>query len=213
MQTQINRVIMNIWIKYVSVIFFWLFLLLNVEVSAQVRGIDYTMYGKVEGQDTIIVLILDPITIYSKKNIPRFYRNITRLKTAIIVTYPIAKDAEQCLKEMRCNISEMDDKKEIRRYVDSVENELIKRYTPKLKKMTYYQGAILLKLIDRQTGNSGYSLVKEIKNGFSAFFWQAIARIYGANLKTRYAPRGKDFILEDLVLQYEEQLRYNNRKK
>ena len=198
---------MNKWLKYILVVSLVAFLFSNEEVSAQVRGSNYIMYGKVEGNDTVVVIIFDEISIYSKKGIPRFYRNMSRLKLAIIAAYPIAKDAEMQLLNMRRNISKMSDEKEIKRYVDKVEDELIKKYTPKLKKMTFYQGAILLKLIDRQTGDSSYSLVKEMKNGFSAFFWQTIARMYGANLKVKYDPNGKDKILEDFVLQYEAQLR------
>lgn len=166
----------------------------------------YTVSYYTSGVDTVMFVVLDPITVVSKQRRPRFYRNLTRLKKAIIISYPVAKHAEVTLYEMRQKIELMDDEREIKKYVNKVETELKNMYTPVLKTMTFYQGAVLLKLIDRQTSESGYVLLKELRSGFSAFFWQTLARMYGANLKLKYDPYGDDLVMEQLVLHYEREL-------
>ena len=65
--------------------------------------------------------------------------------------------------------------------------------------MTISQGAVLLKLIDRETGQSSYSIIKEYKNGIAAGFWQGIAKFFDNDLKSQYDPEGEDRELEELV--------------
>jgi hypothetical protein len=72
-----------------------------------------------------------------------------------------------------------------------------------LVKLTITQGRILIKLIDRELGHSSYDLVKNLKGGTSAFFWQTIARIFGSNLKTKFDPQGEDKVLNELIVQLE----------
>ncbi|WP_418165095.1 DUF4294 domain-containing protein, partial [Alistipes ihumii] len=72
-----------------------------------------------------------------------------------------------------------------------------------LKKMTLSQGKLLIKLIDRETDQTSYELVKELRGGFRAFFWQSIARLFGANLKDTYDKEGEDMMVEELIRLYE----------
>ena len=65
------------------------------------------------------------------------------------------------------------------------------------------QGRILLKLIDRETGETSYALLKDLKNSFSAVFWQTLARLFGQNLKSEFDPEGEDKLLNDIVLMIE----------
>ncbi len=129
-------------------------------------------------------------------------RKYDRLTNAVRVTYPIAKHAQSKLREMNRVLPSLS-KEEQRKYVKEVEKELKVQYTPILKKMSMYQGVILLKLIDRETGSSSYGLVKEMRGGFSAFFWQGVARVFGANLKLEYDEKGDDKIIEELIKLYE----------
>ncbi len=69
--------------------------------------------------------------------------------------------------------------------------------------MTRSQGKILLKLIDRETEYTSYEIVREFRGGFVAGFWQGVAKIFGANLKTEYDREGDDKMLEQIVLLYE----------
>ena len=81
-----------------------------------------------------------------------------------------------------------------------VEKELLDEYEDDLKKLTITQGRILIKLVDRETGATSYELVKELRGSFSAFFWQAFARIFGSTLKAEYDPYGEDRLIEEIVL-------------
>ena len=65
------------------------------------------------------------------------------------------------------------------------------------------QGKLLIKLIDRETDQTSYELVKELRGGFRAFFWQSIARLFGANLKDTYDKEGEDMMVEELIRLYE----------
>jgi hypothetical protein len=69
--------------------------------------------------------------------------------------------------------------------------------------LTVTQGRILIKLIDRETGNTSYSLVKELRGSLQAFFWQGLARLFGSNLKSEYDANGQDVQIEAIVQQIE----------
>ena len=84
-----------------------------------------------------------------------------------------------------------------------MERQLKKKYTPVLHRMTFSQGKLLIKLIDRETGHTSYALVKELRNGFSAFLWQNVGRIFGMNLKDTYDATGDDQFIEMLIRLYE----------
>ena len=69
------------------------------------------------------------------------------------------------------------------------EKEISDQYTEELKKLTFSQGAILIRLIDRETGNTSYKLVQELRGKLRAFFYQGFARLWGYNLKTEFDPK------------------------
>ncbi len=81
----------------------------------------------------------------------------------------------------------------------TIEDEIYAEWGEDLKELTYMQGEILLKLIDRQTGESSFELLKEFRGNFRAFFYQSFARIFGFNLKERYDPQGRDKEIEYIV--------------
>jgi len=94
-------------------------------------------------------------------------------------------------------------KREREKYVDQAEKEIREEFEKQLMKLTVSQGKMLIKLIDRETGKTSYELVKELKGSFSAGFWQAVARVFGSNLKTEFDADGEDKILDELVTLYE----------
>jgi len=81
---------------------------------------------------------------------------------------------------------------------------LFKDFEGALPKMTISQGAVLLKLIDRETGQSSYSIIRDYKNGIAAGFWQGVAKMFDNNLKSEYDPEGEDKDLEQLVLAWKD---------
>ena len=81
--------------------------------------------------------------------------------------------------------------------------ELKSDFERDLKQLTITQGRILIKLIDRETGNTSYALVKELRGSLQAFFWQGLARLFGTNLKTEFDAAGEDAAIESIVQQIE----------
>ena len=114
--------------------------------------------------------------------------------------YPYARLAGKELKELDDHLARLDNEKEQKAYINQAEKEIMDQFEKEVKKLTVTQGIILVKLIDRETGRTSYQVIKELKGGFTAFFWQGIARIFGNNLKTEYDPDNQDKIMEDIVL-------------
>lgn len=135
----------------------------------------------------------------------RLYRDRSRLERMIAKVYPIAKEANTTLRAMEKKLLTIKGKKQQKEYIKSVEKEVKKKYTPILMKMTTTEGLILLKLIDRETGDTSYELVKELRGGFSAFFWQGVARLFSVNLKSQYDAEGEDQMIEYYIQKYEQQ--------
>jgi hypothetical protein len=93
--------------------------------------------------------------------------------------------------------------KEQRKLYKRAEEELKAQFGEELKALTVTQGHILLKLVDRETGNPTYNIVKELRGTFVAFFWQNLSRLFGYNLKEKYDPQGKDYDIEMIVQRIE----------
>lgn len=85
------------------------------------------------------------------------------------------------------------------RYISAIQKQLFKDFEGSFREMSIQQGAVLLKLIDRETGITPYELIKNYKSGFAAGFWQGVAKLFDNDLKSRYDPTGADRELEELV--------------
>ena len=183
--------------------------------SAQQRGSLDTMrvhaYITPEG-DTIPESILPPVEVYAKltghwKN---YWADWTRLRNAVYVTYPYAIAASRIMNEVNIKLSGVTDKKKRKAIIKSREKELKKEFTDQLVKLSVYQGRVLMKLINRQTGNNCYEIISEYKGYFNAAFWQTIAFVFGSNLKQPYNPKGDDADMEKIVLDVEKMYGYKS---
>ncbi len=126
-----------------------------------------------------------------------------RLKNAVLVTYPYAKEAAKILLEMQAHLATISSDKDKKAYIKSREAELKKKFTDPLTNLSVYQGKVLMKLINRETGNNCYEIIKEYKGGVSARFWQTIAFVFNSNLKQPYRPDGDDREIEIYVREAE----------
>ncbi|HTS43232.1 MAG TPA: DUF4294 domain-containing protein [Puia sp.] len=127
----------------------------------------------------------------------------TRLRNAVYVTYPYAKKAGFIFNEMNARIAKMTSESERKSYIKSREKDLKKEFADPLEKLSVYQGKILMKLINRQTGNNCYDIIKEYRGGFTARFWQTIAFFFGSSLKQPYDAVGDDKQIELFVQEVE----------
>ena len=125
----------------------------------------------------------------------------TRLRNAVYVTYPYARIAGNTINDIQRNLAGILEKRSRKKFLESRENELRTQFADPLTNLSVYQGKILMKLINRETSNTCYELVKEYKGGFSAKFWQTIAWVFGGSLKQNYDPKGEDAEIEQIVLE------------
>jgi len=157
--------------------------------------------GRIENGDTIIEKQLMEIWVYpglnnmSKRQQRRFWRNVYKIKKV----YPYAKRANELLDQYEPEYLKLETKREQRRLMKKIEDELLAEYKDELKKMSISEGRILIKLIDRETGRTSYSLIKDFRGGFSAFFWQTLAKLFKNDLKSEYDPEGEDRLMEEVV--------------
>ncbi len=146
--------------------------------------------------DTIEAKALAGVYVWS----PRAKEEWTRLRNAIYVTYPYAKRAGYVFSDIERHIANNPDKHAVSKYINSREKELKKEFTDPLKNLSVYQGKVLMKLINRETGGTNcYDILKELKGGFSARFWQTVAFLFGSDLKQPYDAPGKDAEMEKIV--------------
>lgn len=187
--------------------------LVSTKTKAQVHGIYDTLkvfaYVSPEG-DTIPSSNLPPVLVNGR--LTRQWRNYwadwTRLRNAVYVTYPYAKAASRIMNEINTKLVNVSDRKERKIIIKSREKELKKEFTDKLTKLSVYQGKVLMKLINRETGNNCYEIIDEYKGFISAAFWQAVAVVFGSNLKQGYDPREKDIDMEKIVRDVEKMYGY-----
>lgn len=162
---------------------------------------DTTNYNMVYG------LVSVPDVHVRGKRPKGIYRNPSRLERIVYKVYPIAKEANATLREMEKTMMTYTRERDRVAYVKDVEKQIKKKYTPILMRMTTTEGIVLLKLIDRETGDTSYKLVQELRGKFTAFFWQGIARLFSVNLKSEYDAAGKDQMIEYYIQKYEREHR------
>lgn len=144
---------------------------------------------------------------YSKKALAH-KREWTRLRNAVYVTYPYAKKAGYVINDINQKIALMKDERSKTNYIKSRERELKKEFTEPLTNLSIYQGKVLMKLINRQTGNNCYDLIANYKGGFTARFWQTVAFFFSSSLKQPYDPSREDLAIERIVQEVEQMYHY-----
>jgi hypothetical protein len=164
----------------------------------------YPVSALVRDGDTILISQLDEVVIKPRsRNATRDLRQYRKLIYNVKKVYPYAKLAGTKFGEVNAHIQSLVTNREKREYIRQVEEEILKQYENDLKDLTITQGRILIKLIDRETSQTSYEVVKDLRGGFQATFWQAIARLFGSNLKTEYEPEGEDKMIEEIMVMIE----------
>lgn len=163
------------------------------------------VHAEVHDGDTIPVVGLNTYYIFDYRTFSskKAQRKYNRLQYNVKVVYPYAKLAGQLLRKYETEMDTITDRKIRKKYYKKVEEELLAEYEDEIKDMTITQGRILIKLIDRETERTSYELVHDLRSGFTAFFWQGIARIFGHDLKAEYNETEEDKYIEEIVLALE----------
>lgn len=160
----------------------------------------------VEGGDTVYLSPLATAHIYEKKKRKRgrAWRKYYRLVYNFAKVYPFALVAKDIVHEVDSTITK-ENMRFVRKdaYVNKIVKDLFNSFEKPIRNMTVTQGALLMKLIDRECGIAPYTIIKEFKNVYAATFWQGVARLFGNDLKKPYDPAGTDEAVEELVRQWE----------
>ena len=150
----------------------------------------------------MVLVYLSPIYVsenWSPRKRKKYTKKYLKLIRDVKKAYPYAKMAGDKLKIYDKELKAIEKDRDRRKFLDKVEDELRDEYEGDLKKLTITQGIILIKLVDRETGDTSYELVKEFRGSFGAFFWQSLARLFGHNLRLKYDPYGDDYLIEEVV--------------
>ena len=152
--------------------------------------------------DTMPCITLKNIIIIGKRpgTSKAEYDRYSKLVRNIIKVYPYARLAAKKLKEYDDLLLQIPDTKEQKRIMKMAEKEIRKDFQKEIEDLTFSQGIILLKLVDRETSKTTYQIVDELRGSLRAFFYQAIAKLFKYDLKAKYDPNGKDKEIEKIVL-------------
>ncbi len=157
-----------------------------------------------ENGDTTANATHSPIEISARNNNPLQKARYDKLQKRVIKTYPYAKAASDVMRSYEALCKQITDPNQQEALLDKAEKHLMNQFEKDLRNMTVSEGVILVKLIDRQTGETGYELLRQLKGKFSAFMWQSVARLFGQNLKDDYDGSGEDVWIENIVAQIED---------
>jgi hypothetical protein len=181
--------------------FFVLVLILFALVPARAQGL---VLVAVDGEG-VPVFMMEEVSIRAKRSGKRDQRKqenqmkkFNKLRYNVLKTLPYANEASRNLKVINAELARIPSEEGKEAYMESRENFLFGRYEKEVRDLTISQGKVLVKLIDRQTGSTTYSLISDYKNKTSAFFWNGIGKIFGYDLKQEYDPE-EEFAIEVIV--------------
>jgi hypothetical protein len=151
--------------------------------------------------DTVPTVEMNSAMIFPQGEYPgveelkKYYRLVYNVRKV----YPYARLASLKLQEYKKVLDTIPTERKRKAFIKHAQKELESQFGDELKKLSFSQGKILIKLIYRETGNSTFDIVKELRGSFSAFIWQTMARLFGYDLKTSYDPAGEDQAIEKIV--------------
>lgn len=182
---------------------------LNVDINAARQDVYRKKYHKItEDGDTVLVLVMNQITIFppikfkNKKEEQFYWRTVRDVK----LTLPYAKLICATLTETYEYIETFPTQKEREKHLKQMEKDVFNQYKPALKKFSKNQARLLVKLIQRETNQSSYNILKAFLGSFRATFWQGFGKLFGVNLKGEYHPEKdrKDAIIERVCVAVEQ---------
>lgn len=159
------------------------------------------MRAQVVDGDTLYFQELPDVYVFA----PKVFKNkfaeyrYRRLVKNVKAVYPYARLAGMKFEEYSVMLASMEDESERRKAMREAEQELREEFEGELRRFTFSQGLILIKLVDRETRHSSYDLVKDFRGNLSAMFWQSLGKLFGYNLRTKYDPYGEDQTIEEIV--------------
>lgn len=159
--------------------------------------------------DTIPHVMLKEVVVKGKFRGNGFYRRYhnrqTRLEYNVRKVFPFARLAAQKINEIESKIAKLPKKSDRNAVIKQEYAQLMKTFKAPLTKLSINQGRILIRLVYRETNNTTFAHIRDYKGGFTAYFWQSVALIFGNNLKSQYNPYGEDKDIEEIVLKIQKE--------
>ncbi len=199
----------NLLVKLISGIVF--FCLITTVLSGQndslkqagdsLHGRTYILQEVTRDGVTLPEVEIKAVTVYAHPQFAkkRDFRKYERLVYNLKIVYPYALIVRNKLLAVDQELGNYKNERERKEYLKKVEKEVFAEYEGAVRDMTISQGRLLIKLIDRETQNTSYVLIKDYRGKFAAAFWQGIARLFGTNLKEEYDRYGEDAIIESII--------------
>ena len=141
------------------------------------------------------VTVMAPPRLERRSELRKYDRLVANIKKV----YPYALMVRSRLERVNEDLKKLSGDKERKEYLKRVEKDVFANYEGDIEQLTITQGRLLIKLINRETENTSYELIKEYRGKFTAAFWQGIARIFGTNLKDEYDGFGDDILIELII--------------
>jgi hypothetical protein len=187
-----------------------LFILLKVGkanlLAQQLNNRDTILsYAMIYNGDTIEAKTLVDINFYSRLTQAQRDNQAkwNRLRNAVYVTYPYARRAGMVINDINRKLVAISIEKDRKLYIKTREKELRKEFTTPLTNLSIYQGKVLMKLINRETGNNCFEIIREYKGGLTAGLYQTVAFFFSTSLKQPYDKNGEDYEIEKIVQEVE----------
>jgi hypothetical protein len=177
-----------------------LFILAGIFTASMSRSQNTEQFKGEDVPDTIYFVELDTFSITAR---PLYNFNYSKYESIVDRVYPYADTAILILNELHLVESGLSKRKDVKKYRKELEEELRDKFESKLKNFSRSQGEVLIDIIERNTGQSMYSILKDVKSGGTAFWWQNLSKVYGYDLKDGYDPDNNP-TLEMIIAAYEE---------
>jgi hypothetical protein len=197
------------------------FLLLIFSASSSFGQVERPVFGPEQPQEVLVGYV-----VLTGDTLPHWYmqevavienylnkdksNKMAQLRHNVYKVYPYAVEAARILNEVEIELKKAEKRKQKKQYIKQVEAQLNAKFREPLKNLSTTQGTILVKLINRQSGRDVYSVIKELKGGFTARVSQTAFYFFDNNLKAQYDPFNKDKDIEMIVKEIEAKAYYNH---
>lgn len=166
--------------------------------------IGYYLTTKLESGEVVPWFAIEEVVVRANRvwSSEEQKQNYLRLKRNVLRVLPYAIYAQKRYEQLDRDLALANSKREEKALIKACEQEIKEKINNEVKNLSVSQGKILIKLIERQTGNTSYELVKDMRGSVTAFVYQGVARVFGHNLKNTYNA-AEDFEIENIIREYE----------
>lgn len=202
--------------KYLNIVLFVMFTISSCPLQSKAQSRDTIVtQAIVYNGDTLSYRLLENVEFYGRlsREQMREQAKYNRLRNAVYVTYPYAVKAGAILNKMNDHLKNVTAKSERKAYIKSREKDLKREFEKPLTNLSVYQGKVLMKLINRETGNDCYEIIKEYKGSLTARLYQTVAFFFNSNLKQNYDAVNEDKVIESLVKEVQRMYGYRDTKR